>query len=124
MATASISEVAAARPRPPLLFFQLYAIKDRGVVEQWVREAQAAGYAALVLTVDAPRLGKREADERNGCGLVMRASWMCVYADELVFRANQKVPSPVLTSRLAPQPHKTHIPKRAHAALCSRRASS
>ena len=28
-------------------------------------EAQAAGYKALVVTVDSPRLGSREADERN-----------------------------------------------------------
>lgn len=115
MATASISEVAAARPRPPLLFFQLYAIKDRGVVEQWVREAQAAGYAALMLTVDAPRLGKREADERNGCGLVMRASWMCVCAEELVFRADTKGAVPCSYLQTCPT---------THAALCSRRASS
>ena len=28
-------------------------------------EAKAAGYKALAITVDSPRLGKREADERN-----------------------------------------------------------
>ena len=31
-----------------------------------MRAAEAAGYRALVVTVDAPRLGHREADERNG----------------------------------------------------------
>ena len=30
-------------------------------------DAQKAGYQALVVTVDAPRLGSREADERNRC---------------------------------------------------------
>ena len=28
-------------------------------------DAERAGYGALVVTVDAPVLGKREADERN-----------------------------------------------------------
>ena len=32
----------------------------------WQR-AEKAGYGALAVTVDAPRLGRREADIRNGC---------------------------------------------------------
>jgi len=39
--------------------------RDRGVVEQWVRTAEAQGFKALCVTVDAQRLGRREADERN-----------------------------------------------------------
>lgn len=67
MATCSISEVASSGH--PFLLFQLYVIRDRGAVEGWVREAEALGYKALVVTVDAPRLGRREADERNGFAL-------------------------------------------------------
>lgn len=43
--------------------FQVY--KNRHVAEQLVRRAEQAGYTAIVLTVDAPRLGRREADIKN-----------------------------------------------------------
>jgi len=35
------------------------------VVAQLVRRAEHAGFKAIVLTVDTPRLGRREADIRN-----------------------------------------------------------
>jgi 4-hydroxymandelate oxidase len=46
-------------------WFQLYLQRDRATTEELVRRADAAGYTALVLTVDAPVLGRRERDERN-----------------------------------------------------------
>ena len=46
-------------------WFQLYVFKDRGVTRSLVERAEAAGFSALELTVDAPRLGRREADVRN-----------------------------------------------------------
>ena len=46
-------------------WFQLYVFKDRGVTQSLVQRAEAAGYTALELTVDAPKLGQREADVRN-----------------------------------------------------------
>jgi isopentenyl diphosphate isomerase/L-lactate dehydrogenase-like FMN-dependent dehydrogenase len=67
LATTNLEEVAAAATGP--LWFQLYVYKDRVVSESLVRRAEAAGYRALVLTVDTPLLGRREADERNGFGL-------------------------------------------------------
>ena len=42
--------------------------KDRKVVEQLVRRAEKAGFKAIALTVDTPRLGRREADIRNRWG--------------------------------------------------------
>src|SRR5262249_29778094 len=45
--------------------FQLYIYKDRGVTQSLVQRAEAAGFSALELTVDAPVLGQREADVRN-----------------------------------------------------------
>ena len=53
---------AAASPR----WFQLYIYKDREVTLELVKRAEAAGAEAIVLTVDAPGLGTRERDTRNG----------------------------------------------------------
>ncbi|KAM7509037.1 hypothetical protein LguiA_019490 [Lonicera macranthoides] len=39
--------------------------EDRNVVAQLVRRAERAGFKAIVLTVDTPRLGRREADIKN-----------------------------------------------------------
>jgi (S)-2-hydroxy-acid oxidase len=40
-------------------------VKDRNVVTQLVRRAESAGLKAIALTVDTPRLGRREADIKN-----------------------------------------------------------
>ncbi|CAN6236290.1 unnamed protein product [Urochloa humidicola] len=59
----SIEEVSSSGPG--LRFFQLSVFKDRNFVQQLVRRAENAGYKAIAVTVDAPRLGRREADVRN-----------------------------------------------------------
>ncbi|CAN6573627.1 unnamed protein product [Malus baccata var. baccata] len=46
-------------------FFQLYVFKRRDISAQIVRRAEENGYKAIVLTVDAPRCGRREADIKN-----------------------------------------------------------
>lgn len=46
-------------------WFQLYITKDRNLTRQLVRNAEQYGYGALVLTVDAPKLGNRLADHHN-----------------------------------------------------------
>lgn len=51
----------AASPK----WFQLYIYKDSVITRELVERAQAAGAEAIVLTVDAPRLGTRERDMRN-----------------------------------------------------------
>ena len=62
-----IEEVAAAATGP--LWFQLYVYRDREVTRDLVRRAEASGCRALVLTVDTPRLGRRERDIRGGFSL-------------------------------------------------------
>ncbi|MQL71029.1 hypothetical protein Taro_003343 [Colocasia esculenta] len=62
-ATSSVEEVASTGPG--IRFFQLYVYKDRKVVAQLVRRAERAGFKAIALTVDTPRLGRREADIKN-----------------------------------------------------------
>jgi isopentenyl diphosphate isomerase/L-lactate dehydrogenase-like FMN-dependent dehydrogenase len=65
LATSTPSEVAAAAPGAPR-WFQLYHFRDRGVTQALLDEARDAGFLAIVLTVDAPRLGRRERDLRTG----------------------------------------------------------
>ena len=63
LATTALEQVAEAATAP--LWFQLYVFRDRGVTRSLVERAEAAGYEALVVTADAPLLGRREADARN-----------------------------------------------------------
>jgi len=73
-ATHSIEEVAATNaPR----WFQLYWVNDREICESFVRRAEAAGYGAIVVTLDTLTLGWRPRDLRQaylpfikgeGCG--------------------------------------------------------
>ena len=64
MSTTSLEEVAAAAPTG-LRWFQLYVLKDRKLTLEIVKRAEVAGFKALVVTVDAPVLGRREADVKN-----------------------------------------------------------
>ena len=61
--TRSLEEVAQAANGP--LWFQLYVYPSLRVAEKLVERAEAAGYRAIVLTVDLPYLGNRERDRRN-----------------------------------------------------------
>jgi 4-hydroxymandelate oxidase len=63
-ATMSVEEVAAAAP-DAVRWFQVYVVRDRGWTAELVARAAAAGYRALVLTVDVPLLGRRLRDLRN-----------------------------------------------------------
>ena len=65
LATSTPAEVAAAAPGAPR-WFQLYCFRDRGLTRSLMEQAEAAGFLAIVLTVDAPRLGRRERDLRTG----------------------------------------------------------
>jgi (S)-mandelate dehydrogenase len=47
------------------LWMQLYVMKERHISAQIVKQAQAAGYEALVFTTDANVFGHREWDRRN-----------------------------------------------------------
>jgi 4-hydroxymandelate oxidase len=68
MSSSSIEEVAAAIPDGPR-WFQLYTQADPGRSRALVERAAAAGYRAIIVTVDLPRLGYRERDRRNGFDL-------------------------------------------------------
>ncbi len=61
-----IEEVRQATSKP--FWFQLYMMRDRGVVKEILSRAAAANCGALVFTVDLPVLGTRYRDIRNGMG--------------------------------------------------------
>jgi 4-hydroxymandelate oxidase len=63
LSNTAVEDVVAAASGP--VWFQLYVYRDRGATEALVRRVEAAGCRALVLTVDAPLLGRRERDVRN-----------------------------------------------------------
>jgi L-lactate dehydrogenase (cytochrome) len=65
MGTTSIERLAAAAPGGSK-WFQLYLWRDRQASRDFVARAWAAGYEALVLTVDTPVAGPRLRDVRNG----------------------------------------------------------
>ena len=65
MGTTSIEDVADAS-LGGRLWFQLYVWRDRSAAEDLIHRAQAAGYEALILTVDVPVAGARLRDVRNG----------------------------------------------------------
>ena len=56
---------AAAAESAAVLWQQVYCFRDRAVTERLVKDAEAAGVEALVLTVDTPHLGRRLRDLRN-----------------------------------------------------------
>ncbi|MDM4719020.1 alpha-hydroxy acid oxidase [Micromonospora sp. WMMA1363] len=62
LSSVSIEEIAAVGGT---VWFQLYWLRDRGLVTDLLDRAQAAGCTALVFTVDVPILGRRLRDVRN-----------------------------------------------------------
>jgi (S)-mandelate dehydrogenase len=69
-ATASIEEIADHAPGR--LWFQAYILQDKARLDDLVGRALAAGYEALMITVDLPVGGKRERDLANGLGFPMK----------------------------------------------------
>lgn len=64
----SLEDVAASAPGA-LQWMQVYILRDRGCTRWMVERAAAAGFAALVLTVDAPVPGLRWREMRSGVHL-------------------------------------------------------
>ena len=62
----SVAQAVLPDPGRGPLWFQLYLQPDRGFTQALVQRAEAAGYEALVLTVDAPTSGMRDRERRAG----------------------------------------------------------
>jgi isopentenyl diphosphate isomerase/L-lactate dehydrogenase-like FMN-dependent dehydrogenase len=68
---ASIEQVAEAAPEAER-WFQLYMLKDKGLMQRMLDRAAASGYRVLCLTVDLAIQGRRERDVRNAFTIPLR----------------------------------------------------
>jgi len=66
----TLEEIAAAAPGPK--WMQTFLYKDRGLTKEFAARAAAAGYRALILTVDNQVVAGRDRDARNGASFPMR----------------------------------------------------
>jgi lactate 2-monooxygenase len=83
-ATHSIEDVAATNaPR----WFQLYWVNDREICASFVHRAEAAGYGAIVVTLDTLTLGWRPRDLRQGYLPFIRGEGCGQYFSDPVFLA-------------------------------------
>ena len=64
-ATTGLEDIAAVAPDAPR-WMQLYMQADRSVTRECCERAVAAGYTALVLTIDSPVTARNLRNERNG----------------------------------------------------------
>jgi len=70
-ASVPLEEIARHATAP--LWFQLYIQPDRDFTRELMKRAEAAGYKALVVTVDAPVTGARNREQRAGFALPAHA---------------------------------------------------
>jgi len=66
---ASIATMEEVVRVPEKSWFQVYCARDRAISEKMIDRAEAAGFDALVITIDNPVTPNRERDARNGFSL-------------------------------------------------------
>jgi len=67
-------------------WFQLYPPKDHELTRSFLQRAEAAGYSAVVVTLDSTMLGWRECDLRNGYFPFLHGHGMGNYFSDPVFK--------------------------------------
>jgi 4-hydroxymandelate oxidase len=82
-------------------WFQLYVFKDRELTRELLDRAEASGFEAIVLTVDAPILGRRERDVVNAFDLPPHLTVACV-GDRLPAGAGESGLAAYFASQLDP----------------------
>jgi lactate 2-monooxygenase len=85
-ASHSIEEIAEAMGDAPR-WFQLYWINDREVAESFVDRAAAAGYGAIVVTLDTLTLGWRPRDLKNAYLPFLSGQGCAQFFTDPVFRS-------------------------------------
>lgn len=82
----TLEEVAAAMGDSPH-WFQLYPGRNRDVMLSAIERAEAAGYSAIVVTLDTKMLGWREADLKGGYLPFLKGQGIANYLSDPAFRA-------------------------------------
>ncbi|GAB2990427.1 alpha-hydroxy-acid oxidizing protein [Nocardioides montaniterrae] len=82
--TDTLEEVAAATPGPK--WFQLYTPKNRDLAASFVRRAEAAGYDAIVVTLDTWVPGWRPRDLASGNFPQLRGKCLANYTSDPIFQ--------------------------------------
>jgi isopentenyl diphosphate isomerase/L-lactate dehydrogenase-like FMN-dependent dehydrogenase len=85
-ASHTIEQIAQAAAEQPF-WYQLYWPRDRELARSFIDRAVAAGYKALVVTLDTWLLGWRPADLSDGFLPFLRGEGNCNYLQDPVFRA-------------------------------------
>lgn len=98
VSTYSLEQIAETMGDAPR-WFQLYWSNDREVSASMVRRAEAAGYGAIVLTVDTIMLGWKRRDFRNGYSPLKEGKGLANYINDPVFCSRL----PVVTEETAVQ---------------------
>jgi isopentenyl diphosphate isomerase/L-lactate dehydrogenase-like FMN-dependent dehydrogenase len=83
----TIAQTMGAAPH----WYQLYWVNDREVVASLVKRAEAAGYAAIVLTLDTLQLGWRVRDLRNRYLPFILGEGIGQFTSDPVFRSRLSV---------------------------------
>ncbi|MCX7358465.1 MAG: alpha-hydroxy acid oxidase [Alphaproteobacteria bacterium] len=73
LASTSVEDIAAANPGTK--WFQVYVWRDRALVKEMLERAKAAGFSAILLTVDVPVAGNRERDGANDFTIPPKVTW-------------------------------------------------
>ena len=90
-ASNSIEDVAEAMGGAPR-WFQLYWVSDRAICESFVRRAEAAGYSAIVVTLDTLVLGWRPRDLANTYLPFIQGQGCAQFFSDPVFRGYLATP--------------------------------
>lgn len=73
LASTSVEDIAAVNPGTK--WFQVYVWRDRVLVKEMLGRAKAAGFSAILLTVDVPVGGNRERDGANDFTIPPKVTW-------------------------------------------------
>ena len=90
-ASHSIEEIAEAMGEAQR-WFQLYWVNDREIAASFVSRAEAAGFGAIVVTVDTPVLGWRERDLRRAYLPFLIGEGCAQFFSDPVFRSRLDAP--------------------------------
>jgi isopentenyl diphosphate isomerase/L-lactate dehydrogenase-like FMN-dependent dehydrogenase len=91
VSSVTLEEVAGIMGDAPR-WFQLYAGRSHEVIGSMIRRAEAAGYSALVLTLDTTMLGWREADLTNAFLPFLNGDGIANYLSDPAFLARLAKP--------------------------------